>query len=84
MQLLSRIVLKIFALEANNDLRLDTEWRSAEGAINWAYSTIKRDLKNSNNSYFKRAVRSNELFFVIKISELYHQDNFDKIIGEFP
>ena len=74
---------KIFGLEAHNDLRLDTEWLSSKGAIKHAYANIKRDINGKDNSYYKRAVRSNELFFVVKIANIYDQNNLDKIIGNF-
>lgn len=74
---------KIFALEAMNDLRLDTEWRSSIGAIKHALSNIKRDITGSENSYYKKAVRSNELFFVIKIADIYNQKKLNRIINKF-
>ncbi|CAN0356916.1 unnamed protein product [Scytosiphon promiscuus] len=74
---------KIFGLEAHNDLRLDTEWLSSKGAIKHAYANIKRDINGKDNSYYKRAVRSNELFYVVKIANIYNQNNLDKIIGDF-
>ena len=73
---------KIFALEAHNDLRLDTEWRSTKGAIKNAYANFKRDIKGQNNSYFKRAVRSNELFFVLNVASIYNQNNLDRVVGK--
>ena len=73
---------KILALEAMNDLRPDTEWRFSEGAIKQVYLNIKRDITGKDNSYFRRAVRSNELFFIIKISNLYDQKILNRITGK--
>ena len=61
---------KIFAFEAMNDLRLDTEWRYSKGAIRLALRNIRKDILGRNNSYYRRAVRSNELFFVVNIFSL--------------
>lgn len=69
---------KLFALEAMNDLRLDTEWRSPAGAIDLATAALKREIQGREKSYFRRAVRSNELFFVVEIAHLYN----DKILRE--
>jgi LmbE family N-acetylglucosaminyl deacetylase len=73
---------KIFALEAMNDLRLDTEWRSPRGAIKQARRSIRRDILGRNNSYYRRAVRGNELFFVINIDNIYNQDILNRIVGK--
>lgn len=73
---------KILALEAMNDLRPDTEWRFSEGAIKQVYLNIKRDITGNDDSYFRRAVRSNELFFIIKISNLYDQKILNRITGK--
>ncbi|MBF0209904.1 MAG: PIG-L family deacetylase [Desulfamplus sp.] len=70
---------KILSLEAMNDLRLDTSWRFSIGAIKMAIASVKRDIMGKNVSYYRRAVRSNELFFVIPISDIYNQAVVDKI-----
>jgi hypothetical protein len=75
---------KIFALEAMNDLRLDTEWRSSAGAIALAYKNIKRDILGNGYSLYKKAVRRNELFFVVAIKNIYNEKNLDRIIGVSP
>lgn len=73
---------KMLALEAMNDLRLDTEWRFSNGAINIAIRNITRDITGVDFSYFRRAVRCNELFFVTKISNIYNDDIRNRIIGK--
>lgn len=74
---------KLFALEAMNDLRLNTEWRFSKGAIKIALSNIKRDIMGEENSYYKRAVRSNELFFMIEIENIYNGEILNRITGAF-
>jgi LmbE family N-acetylglucosaminyl deacetylase len=72
---------KLFALEAMHDLRLDTEWRFSKSLMKLTWNQIRNDVKNWNNSYYKRSVRSNELFFVLKISNLYKEDILKNILG---
>ncbi|WP_117882572.1 PIG-L deacetylase family protein [Aureibaculum luteum] len=73
---------KIFALEDMNDLRLDTEWRSPKGAIKIALKTIKRKYLGPQIDYFRKSVRSNELFFVMPISDIYDKEKL-KIITDY-
>lgn len=73
---------KLFALEAMHDLRLDTEWRFSKAAIELAKKQIRRDIKGWENSYFKRSVRSNELFFVVKINNIYNKNILESIKGK--
>ncbi|WP_373499435.1 PIG-L deacetylase family protein [Desulfococcus sp.] len=73
---------KLFALEAMNDLRLDTEWRFAGGAVGLAIASLKRDASGKEKSYFRSAVRSNELFFVVEIENLYNEKILNEIKGE--
>lgn len=72
---------KLFALEAMNDLRLDTEWRSPAGAVDLAVASLKREIQGREKSYFRRAVRSNELFFVVEIARLYNEKTLREIQG---
>ncbi len=72
---------KILALEAMNDLRLDTEWTKSNGAFQTAFDNVERDVLGQENSYYKRAVRSNELFFVTEISSLYNEEIYGKLLG---
>ena len=69
---------KVLALDAMNDLRPDTEWRFWDKLLELSYENFKVSLKGHENSYFKRAIRSNELFFVVPIHDLYD----DKISDE--
>lgn len=72
---------KILALEAMNDLRLDTEWTMSRGAFKTAFENVERDILGQENSYYKRAVRSNELFFVTEIRSLYNEEKYSKLVG---
>lgn len=74
---------KIFALEAMHDLRLDTEWRSYTGAIKLPIFKVIKDIRGINDSYYRRSVRSNELFFITDIINIYDIDTSNKITGEF-
>lgn len=73
---------KVFALEAMHDLRLDTEWRFTKPVIKLAWEQIKRDVRGDDNSYYKRSVRSNELFFVVKIKNVYDKNILEHLNGE--
>jgi LmbE family N-acetylglucosaminyl deacetylase len=70
---------KLFALEAMHDLRLDTEWRSPAGALKIFGNSLKKYLSGYDKSYFRRAVRDNELFFVLPIRDIY-EEPVDKIL----
>ena len=69
---------KLLALEAMNDLRPDTEWRSSKGSIRKAFRTTFKNTFGLDRSYYRRAIRQNELFFIVDIANLYN----DKILGE--
>jgi hypothetical protein len=60
---------KLFAFEAMHDLRPDTEWRFIKGSIKMALRKIRDKIKGEN-SYYKRALRSNELFFVVNFKNI--------------
>lgn len=65
---------KIFALDAMNDLRLGTDFRFPLLAFAQAFETLWYDLSGKNESYFRRAIRSNEFFFVVDIEDIYDAD----------
>ena len=72
---------KVFALEAMNDLRLDTEWRFLNGVIEIAVKKSFKKILGTESSYFNRAVRSNELFFVVKMNDIDNVQKLKRIIG---
>jgi len=73
---------KIFALEAMNDLRLDTEWRTAYGIIKKAIKITISHILGLDASYYRRAVRNNELFFVVNIRDIYNNEVYEKLKGK--
>jgi len=72
---------KIIALDAMNDLRPDTTWRFSKDAIKMALTSLRRDILGQSVSYYRRAVRNNELFFVVDINDIYDQQILDSITG---
>ena len=62
---------KILALEAMNDLRLDTSWQDISGAFKILGKALGNKLMQNDTTYFRRAVRANELFLVVDFSRLY-------------
>ena len=70
---------KILALDAMNDLRPDTEYRFFDVSFGRAFSMMIDNLLGQNVDYFRRSVRSNELFFVIKTEEIYDDEKLDQL-----
>jgi len=62
---------KLFALEAMHDLRLDTKWLTPKGAFTVFRKSLKKGLFGYDKSYFRMAVRDNELFFVLPVKLIY-------------
>jgi hypothetical protein len=56
---------KFFALEAMHDLRDSLVNLSTKKAFKHLNKMIKRQLTGKDKSYYKRAIRANELFFVV-------------------
>jgi len=56
---------KFFALEAMHDLRDSLVGISIKKAFRQLNKMIKREVTGKDKSYYKRAVRANELFFVV-------------------
>lgn len=75
---------KILSLEAMNDLRPDTTWRFSMDSIKMALLSLKRDILGKNISYYRRAVRNNELFFVVDIKDIYDHQILNRITGHIP
>ncbi|MCB6180119.1 PIG-L family deacetylase [Rhodobacter sp. Har01] len=64
---------KLLALEAMHDLRPATEVRFFKGALKLALHNLQRDIYGQDVSYYRRAVRSNELFFIVDVAKTYDQ-----------
>ena len=73
---------KIFALESMNDLRINTEWRYWNKLLSKSIITLGRKVLGRESNYFRRSVRSNELFFVVPIEEIYKNGILDSIIND--
>lgn len=65
---------KFFALEAMHDLRDSLIYISTKKAFKHLNKMLKRKLTGKDKSYYKRAIRSNELFFVV------NNKNIDKLM----
>ncbi len=57
---------KFFALESIHDLRDSLLFISIKKSLKHLNKMIKRELTGKDKSYYKRAVRANELFFVVE------------------
>jgi hypothetical protein len=60
-----------------NGLGIDTRWLSSADALKIFKKLFFRNILLRDQTYFRRAVRENELFFVINFSSLY-QENMSK------
>ena len=65
---------KFFALESIHDLRDSLIFISIKKSLKHLNKMIKREVTGKDKSYYKRAVRANELFFVMK------SENIDKLM----
>jgi len=72
---------KIFALEAMHDLRPDTSWLEPSGAFKLFKSALLNKLLLRDQSYFRRAVRANELFLVVNFSSLSQEKVINSLNG---
>jgi hypothetical protein len=63
---------KIVALESMNDLRPSTQWQTFFGNIKMALRVLKHKILGDDESYFRRAIRENEIFFIYTQSSLKH------------
>ena len=67
---------KLFALESMSDLRYEATTSPFKEACQDKDPLTCRDF-----SYFRRAVRSNELFFVVDINKIYNKNITDFLLG---
>ncbi|OQK15381.1 hypothetical protein AU255_18090 [Methyloprofundus sedimenti] len=70
---------KILVLEAMNDLRNDTSWLNISGAFKIFMTTLGNKLLFKDQTYFRRAVRANELFLVVNFSSLYRIETINSL-----
>ena len=72
---------KSLVLDSFNDLRNNTKFSNTKTSWHdiWKEFRVKLYLKELD--YFRRAVRSNELFFVIEGENLLHEEKYQEIVG---
>jgi LmbE family N-acetylglucosaminyl deacetylase len=70
---------KTLVLDAMNDLRQDTEYRFYKPVLKGFFYLLRDYIFDRDNSYFRRAVRSNELFFVIETKDIYNDEKLSKL-----
>ncbi len=75
---------KRVALDAMNDLRPGFPSNSPVNAMRQLLRTLKIALSADDQSYFRRAVRRNELFFEVRASSLYEPGATAAILGTPP
>jgi LmbE family N-acetylglucosaminyl deacetylase len=75
---------KRVALDAMNDLRPGFPSVDPADALRQAWRNLRRALAGDDQSYFRRAVRRNELFFAVRVSSLYEPGTTDAILGTPP
>jgi LmbE family N-acetylglucosaminyl deacetylase len=73
---------KIFALESIHALRFDMAWQSPWRNMQRAWQLASNRILNRDSSYFRKAVRSNELFFVVEIANLYNEVIYQKVLNQ--
>lgn len=72
---------KIFALEAMHDLRPDIRWLEPSGAFKLFTKAFTNKFLYRDQSYFRRAVRANELFLVVNFSSLSQKKVINSLNG---
>ena len=75
---------KRVALDAMNDLRPGFPAASPVDAVRQLLRTLRIALSADDRSYFRRAVRRNELFFEVRASSLYEPGTTEAILGTVP
>jgi hypothetical protein len=73
---------KFLALESMYALRSSTHEQNVANAFKTAFGIVKRKVLMQDLSYFRRAVRNHELFFVVPIKELSYSLVKKQLIGK--
>lgn len=71
---------KLYALEAMHDMRPDSEWRTVIGSFKLFAKALKDNMLGFDPYHIRRAIRSNELFFVIPVSEVHDDEVYKKLL----
>jgi LmbE family N-acetylglucosaminyl deacetylase len=77
----TRQARKHMALDAMIDLRPDIRIDSLSSVARAFKRALKLAVTDDHVSYFRQAVRANELFFEVRVSSLYEQGVTEKILG---
>jgi LmbE family N-acetylglucosaminyl deacetylase len=77
----ARQARKHMALDAMIDLRPNIQIDSVRSVAKAFNTTLKSTLTDGQTSYFRQAVRANELFFEVHMSSLYEPGVIEKIFG---
>jgi LmbE family N-acetylglucosaminyl deacetylase len=72
---------KYLALDAMIDLRPSTRVDALRSLASAANKVFRSTLTDGSTSYFRQAVRANELFFEVAVSSLFEPGVIDRIIG---
>jgi LmbE family N-acetylglucosaminyl deacetylase len=72
---------KHMALDAMIDLRPDIRIESPRSLALAFWQAFKAYITDGHTSYFRKAVRANEIFFEVRVSSLYDPGVTDKLIG---
>ena len=70
---------KAIALNGMSDLRLFDGFNTLKASIDRAKGALKAYMLSKDESYFRRAVRSNELFYVLEIKDIYDDEKLSKL-----
>jgi LmbE family N-acetylglucosaminyl deacetylase len=74
---------KAIALEMMSDLRMNIYELSFAQVFRYLITLIKQNIYNSNNSFFRRALMNNEIFFVYDINIVYDSGWDESIFGQY-
>jgi LmbE family N-acetylglucosaminyl deacetylase len=72
---------KHMALDAMVDLRPDIQIDSVRSVAKAFEKVLRTTFTDGHMSYFRQAVRANELFFQVRVSSLYEPGVIDRILG---
>lgn len=72
---------KHMALDAMIDLRPDIQIDSIRSVAKAFEKVLRSTITDGHTSYFRQAVRANELFFQVRVSSLYEPGVTDRILG---
>jgi len=70
---------KFFSIETMHDLRYNLKWSFISWALNKSYRQLKEVILDRDFSYFRRGIRSNELFFVINTDDVLNDATLQKL-----